>query len=127
MLEDPWFEPPEDVYSRTTALENAPDTPGYVRIRFDKGRPVAVNGKKLGAVALLDKLNAIAGEHGVGRIDLVENRLVGIKSRGIYETPGGTLLYEAHRELESLVLDRDTAHYKALIAQKYADLVYNGQ
>ena len=127
MLEDPWFEPPEDVYSRTTALEDTPDTPGYVRIRFEKGRPVAINGKKLGAVALLDSLNTIAGAHGVGRIDLVENRLVGIKSRGIYETPGGTLLYEAHRELESLVLDRDTAHYKEQLALKYADLVYNGQ
>jgi argininosuccinate synthase len=127
VLEDPANEPPDNVYTLTSTIEKAPDRPEYVTVRFVKGTPVAVNGKKLGPVALLEKLNALGARHGVGHVDMVENRLVGIKSRGVYETPGGSLLYAAHRELERLVLDRETLHYKDLVAQKYAELVYFGQ
>ncbi len=127
VLEDPWNEPPEDVYVLTVSPEKAPDKPEYVEIDFEAGRPVSVNGEKLGPVALLQKLNEIAARNGVGRTDIVENRLVGMKSRGVYETPGGTVLYEAHDALEFLTLDRDTLHYKETLAVKYAELVYYGK
>ena len=126
-LENPANQPQAETYLWTVAPEDAPDQPEVVEIAFEQGVPVAVNGEALGAAALVEKLNALGARHGVGRIDLVENRLVGMKSRGIYETPGGTLLYVAHRELESLALDRDTAHFKEQIALRYAELVYYGQ
>jgi len=107
--------------------EQAPDKPTYVKIAFEKGIPVAVDGEKLSPVALVDKLNKLGGENGVGLVDLVENRLVGMKSRGVYETPGGTILYHAHHVLETLCLDRDTMHYKELVGNRYAELVYFGQ
>jgi argininosuccinate synthase len=107
--------------------EKAPDRPQYVEIEFEAGNPVAVDGQRLGPVELISLLNRIGGAHGVGRTDLVENRLVGMKSRGVYETPGGTLLLAAHRELESLALDKATLHYKDLLAARYAELVYNGE
>ncbi len=127
ILEDPWTEPEDRMYVLTVAPERAPDTPQYVEIEFDQGTPVAVDGNFLGPARLLETLNRLGGAHGVGRIDLVENRLVGMKSRGVYETPGGTLLLTAHRELEALTLDRTTMHYKDILAGKYAELVYNGQ
>jgi argininosuccinate synthase len=126
VLEDPANEPEEAMWQWITSPEKAPDKPAEVEIGFDGGTPVSVNGKKLAAVALLDELNQIAATHGVGRIDLVENRLVGIKSRGAYETPGGTLLVTAHRELETLCLDRETAHYSEMLSLRYAELVYYG-
>jgi argininosuccinate synthase len=125
-LEDPWLEPEESMYQISASPENAPDEPAYVEIEFESGTPVAVDGKKLSPAALITHLNALGGTHGIGRIDLVESRLVGMKSHGVYETPGGTILLAAHRELESLVLDRETLHYKDLVAIKYAELVYNG-
>ena len=106
--------------------EKAPNKPAQVEIGFEAGTPVSVNGKKRSAIALLDELNKIAAAHGVGRIDLVENRLVGMKSRGAYETPGGTLLITAHRELEALCLDRETSHYSEILSLRYAELVYYG-
>jgi argininosuccinate synthase len=127
LLEDPANEPEEEMYQWTTSPENAPDTPETVKIDFEKGTPTAVNDVQMAPAALIDALNALGARHGVGRIDLVENRLVGMKSRGVYETPGGTLLYIAHRELESLCLDRDTAHYKEQVAVRYAELVYFGK
>lgn len=127
ILENPWAEPEESMYTLTVSPEKAPDTPQYVEIEFENGTPIAVDGKKLGPVELVETLNAVGGAHGVGRVDLVENRLVGMKSRGVYETPGGTLLLTAHRELESLTLDKATLHYKDILAGKYAELVYNGQ
>ena len=127
VLENPAVEPPDDVYTLSSTVENAPDKPEYVEISFRKGIPVAVNSKNLKPVELLKKLNRIAALHAIGHADMVENRLVGIKSRGVYETPGGTLLYTAHRELERLVLDRDTSHLKEALAIRYAELVYNGQ
>jgi argininosuccinate synthase len=126
-LEDPGWEPTEDIFLMTRSAEDAPDRAEYVTISFDRGYPVAVDGEILGPVALLERLNGIAGLHGVGRIDLVEDRLVGMKSRGIYETPGGTLLYAAHSELEQLVLDRRTLALKDALAPRYADLVYEGR
>jgi len=126
VLEDPWRQPDEEMFLLTVSPEKAPDKAEYVEIEFEQGRPLAVNGRGLDPVALLTCLNELGGRHGVGRVDLVENRLVGMKSRGIYETPGGTLLYTAHRELEHLTLDRETMHYKDLIAGKYAELVYYG-
>jgi len=126
-LEDPAQPPPADLFMLTTAPELAPNEPEDVSIGFSEGTPVAVNGIFLDAVAILTTLNQIAGRHGVGRIDLVEDRLVGMKSRGIYETPGGTLLYTAHSELEQLILDRRTLAAKDLIAPRYADLVYEGR
>lgn len=111
----------------SVAPEAAPDEPAYVVIGFEAGVPVAVDGARLGLVALLEHLNALGGRHAIGRIDLVENRLVGMKSRGVYETPGGTLLYMAHRELESIVLDKETLRAKDRVAIDYADLVYNGR
>ena len=127
ILENPWSEPAEDMYVLTVSPEKAPDKPQYVEIEFENGNPTAVDGKTLGAVQVVETLNRIGGAHGVGRVDLVENRLVGMKSRGVYETPGGTLLLVAHRELESLTLDKATLHYKDILAGKYAELVYNGQ
>lgn len=127
VLEDPANEPEEAMYQWTASPEEAPNEPEVVRIDFEKGTPVAVNEVQMAPAALIETLNEIAARHGVGRIDLVENRLVGMKSRGVYETPGGTMLYTAHRELESLCLDRDTAHYKEQIALRYAELVYFGK
>ena len=126
VLEDPANEPDEAMWQWITSPEKAPNKPAVVEIGFDGGTPVSVNGKKRSAMALLNELNEIAAEHGVGRIDLVENRLVGIKSRGAYETPGGTLLVTAHRELETLCLDRETAHYSEMLSLRYAELVYYG-
>ncbi|MFA5183422.1 MAG: argininosuccinate synthase [Syntrophales bacterium] len=127
ILEDPWFEPKEDMFLLSVSPEKAPNKPEYVEIDFVKGEPTAVNGRKLAPVPLIEELNKIGGRNGVGRVDIVENRLVGIKSRGVYETPGGTILYAAHQALESLTLDRDVQHYKQQAAQRYAELVYNGQ
>jgi len=127
VLEDPWCEPEERMYVLTVSPEEAPNKPQYVEIEFEQGTPVGVDGRTLSPAKLLETLNEIGGAHGVGRVDLVENRLVGMKSRGVYETPGGTLLLAAHRELESLTLDRTTMHYKDILAGKYAELVYNGQ
>src|SRR5579872_5905261 len=126
VLEDPWNEPEEFVYSRTVAPEKAPDQPEYVEIEFAKGDPVAVDGKKLSPAALLARLNELGGKHGIGRLDLVENRFVGMKSRGVYETPGGTILYAAHRGIESITLDRGAAHLKDELMPRYAELIYNG-
>ena len=125
-LEDPWAEPEEFVFSRTVAPEAAPDTPEYVEIAFKRGDPVAVDGARLTSAALLTRLNEIGGRHGIGRLDLVENRFVGMKSRGIYETPGGTILLAAHRGIESLTLDRGAAHLKDELMPRYAELIYNG-
>jgi argininosuccinate synthase len=127
ILEQPAAAPPDDLFMLTTAPEKAPNEPEEVTIGFINGTPVSVNGAELDAVDLVGALNAIGGRHGVGRIDLVEDRLVGMKSRGVYETPGGTLLYSAHSELEQLVLDRRTLAAKDLIAPRYADLVYEGR
>jgi argininosuccinate synthase len=127
VLEDPGQAPPKDLFMLTTSPEDAPDEAEEVSIGFNQGTPVAVNGIFLDPVAILTELNRIAGRHGVGRIDLVEDRLVGMKSRGVYETPGGTLLYTAHSELEQLILDRRTLAAKDLIAPRYADLVYEGR
>ena len=129
-LEDPANEPD---YAKPgflelgVAPEQAPDTPAYITIHFEKGKPTALDGKAMKASTLLKELNAVGGANGIGIIDIVENRLVGMKSRGVYETPGGTILYFAHEQLEMLCLDKETAHYKALVAQKFADIVYNGQ
>ena len=125
-LEDPGNEPEEAMWQWIVSPEKAPNKPAEVEIGFEAGTPVSVNGKKRSAIALLDELNKIGAAHGVGRIDLVENRLVGIKSRGAYETPGGTLLVTAHRELEALCLDRETAHYSEMLSLRYAELVYYG-
>jgi argininosuccinate synthase len=127
ILEDPSKEPPDDVLSKISSVENAPDKAEYVSLTFVRGIPVAINGKKLEPLEIMEKLNKLGGKHGVGFVDMVENRLVGIKSRGLYETPGGALLYAAHRELEELALDRDTLHYKEQVALKFAELIYNGQ
>jgi len=127
VLEDPAQPPPPDLFMLTSAPELAPDEPENVTIGFSKGTPVAVNGTFLDPVAILNALNEIGGRHGIGRIDLVEDRLVGMKSRGVYETPGGTLLFTAHSELEQLILDRRTLAAKDLIAPRYADLVYEGR
>jgi argininosuccinate synthase len=125
-LEDTWSAPLSEMFKLTVDPEKAPDTPQVVTIAFEGGTPVSVDGVRLGPVALVEKLNEVAGAHGVGRLDLVENRLVGIKSRGVYETPGGTVLYVAHRELERLVLDRDTLHFKQSVSVRYAQLIYDG-
>ncbi len=127
ILEDPAQGPPKDVFTLSTDPQDAPNEPENVLIGFDAGTPVSVNGKELDPVDLIAELNAIGGRHGVGRIDLVEDRMVGMKSRGVYETPGGTLLYSAHSELEQLVLDRRTLAAKDLIAPRYADIVYEGR
>ena len=127
LIEDPWNEPPDDAYGLTVAPEDAPGQPEYVTIGYEEGWPVSVDGDALGPVEMVAALNELGGKHGVGRVDLLENRLVGMKSRGIYETPGGTLLSVAHRELEHLTLDKLTMRLKDELAQTYADLVYNGQ
>jgi argininosuccinate synthase len=126
-LEDPANAAPDDIWMLTKSPKEAPDKPRDVTIGFEKGVPVSVDGKRTPtALALLEKLNQIGGEHGIGRIDLVENRFVGMKSRGCYETPGGTLIMAAHRELEALTLDKNTLHYKQKLALDYAEMVYNG-
>lgn len=127
ILENPWQEPAEDMFMLTVAPEAAPDKPEYVEIDFRQGIPIRLNGASMGPVELVGALNKLGGAHGVGRVDLVENRLVGMKSRGVYETPGGTILLAAHQGLESLTLDGETMHYKDVVAQKYAELVYNGR
>ena len=127
-LEDPANEPKYDkILELSNTLENAPNAPTYITLSFEKGIPVALNGEKLDSVTLIDKLNKIGGENAIGIIDMVENRLVGMKSRGVYETPGGTILYRAHKDLEELCLDKETSHYKEIVSLKFADLVYNGQ
>ncbi len=125
-LEDPWNEHEQEIYKMTTPPEQAPDQPTYVVIEFEEGIPVGVDGEKLPPVELLKKLNKLGGDNGVGVIDIVENRLVGMKSRGIYETPGGTLMYEAHKILEKLTLDRMTQSFKRTLAERYSQLVYDG-
>lgn len=127
-LEDPKNEPMYDkILEMGVSPEKAPDKPTYITLSFDKGVPVALDGKKLGAVEMVESLNKLGGANGIGLLDIVENRLVGMKSRGVYETPGGAILYHAHEVLETLTLDKETSHYKALVAQKYAEIVYNGQ
>jgi len=126
-LEDPWQAPPENMFGLTVSPEAAPDRPTIITVDFENGEPVAVNGEKMSPVNLLAALNKIGGENGIGRVDMVENRLVGIKSRGVYETPGGAILYAAHRELESVVLSGQLLRMKESLAPRYAELVYNGQ
>ncbi len=125
-LEDPWNEHDSSIYKMTTAPEDAPDEPTYVEIQFEKGIPVAINGVKYSPVDMIAYLNKIGGANGIGVIDIVENRLVGMKSRGVYETPGGTILFQAHKALEKLTLDRATLNFKKIVAEKYAQLVYDG-
>lgn len=125
-LEDPWNEPQNDLFMICNPPEAAPDKPEYVEIEFEKGIPVSINGERLSPLGILEKANEIAAKHGVGIVDIVENRLVGMKSRGVYETPGGTLLHQAHQELEYLTLDRATMEYKNIVSIKYAQLVYDG-
>lgn len=126
-LEDPWLEPEEDMYLLSNSPENAPDEPESIEIEFESGTPIGVNGERMGPVDLMCMLNELGAKHAIGRIDLVENRLVGMKSHGVYETPGGTLLYAAHQELESVCLDKDTLHYKQTLGLRYAELVYDGK
>ena len=126
ILEDPWAEPEEDMWRWTNSIEDAPNEPEYIEIEFEKGDPVAINGEKLSPAALLKKLNDYGNRHGIGRVDIVENRFVGMKSRGCYETPGGTILLKARRAMESITLDREEAHEKDKLMPKYAELVYNG-
>jgi argininosuccinate synthase len=126
ILEDPWAAPPADMFRMTANPEDAPDEPEWVTIGFHEGTPVSVNGAELGPVDLLTTLNRIAGRHGIGRVDIVENRFVGIKNRGVYETPGGTLLYHAHRAVESITLDREVTHLRDELVPRYAEMVYNG-
>ncbi len=126
ILEDPWKSPPEHIFSRTKSIEQTPDHPSIVKITFKNGDPVAINDKKRKPHEILSELNNIGGEHGVGRIDIVENRFVGMKSRGVYETPGGTILLHAHRAIESITLDKGEAHLKDEIMPKYAEIIYNG-
>ena len=125
-LENPWLEPEEDMFKLSISPETAPDEAEYVEIEFQQGTPIAVNNDRLPPVDLFIKLNKIAAKHGIGRVDMVENRLVGMKSHGVYETPGGTVLRKAHQALESITLDKHTMHYKDILAVKYAELVYNG-
>ncbi|HSB52154.1 MAG TPA: argininosuccinate synthase, partial [Dissulfurispiraceae bacterium] len=126
ILEDPWAEPPEDMYTMMTPPEKAPDTPVYIEVEYEHGDPVGLNGERLSPLALFQRLNAIAGEYGVGRVDIVENRYVGIKSRGVYETPAGTVLHAAHRAVESITLDREVLHLRDSLITKYAELIYYG-
>ncbi|WP_377477291.1 MAG: argininosuccinate synthase [Microcoleus anatoxicus] len=126
ILEDPWAEPPEEVYLMTKAIEQTPDQPEYIEIGFDKGNPVTLNGETVSPVALISQLNEIVGNHGVGRIDMIENRVVGIKSREIYETPAILVLMHAHRDLESLTLTADVTRYKRGIEETYSQMIYNG-
>ncbi|MEW5791279.1 MAG: argininosuccinate synthase [Pseudomonadota bacterium] len=126
VLEDPWVEPDEEMFVLSVSPERAPDKPTYVEIDFEGGDPVAIDGERLSPANLLAKLNQLGGENGIGRLDLVENRYVGMKSRGVYETPGGTILLTAHRAMESLTLDREVAHLKDELMPRYASLIYNG-
>jgi argininosuccinate synthase len=126
VLEDPWREPPKDMFVMSKDPQDAPSTPAYVEISYERGNPVALNGSRLSPANLLSKLNRIAGENGIGRVDLVENRYVGMKSRGVYETPGGTVLHVAHRALEGLTMDREVMHLRDSLIPRYAELVYYG-
>lgn len=126
ILEDPWAEPPADMFVLSRSPEQAPDKPRYLEIAYEAGNPVAIDGERLAPATLLQRLNAIGGEHGVGRVDMVENRFVGMKSRGVYETPGGTILHHAHRAIESLTLDREVLHLRDSLIPRYAELVYYG-
>ena len=126
LLEDPWNEPEEAMFQMSTSPENAPEQGAYVEIEFECGNPIAVNGEKLSAAKIVETLNAIGGAHGIGRVDLVENRLVGMKSHGVYETPGGTILMQGHRQVESLTMDREVMHLRDSLIPKYAELVYYG-
>ena len=126
VLEDPWAAAPEDIYTLTVSPRNAPDTPQVIEVEFQTGDPVAVNGRDLSPAALLTELNRLGGRHGIGRVDIVENRFVGMKSRGVYETPGGTVLRTAHMAMESITLDREVMHLRDGLITKYAELIYNG-
>jgi argininosuccinate synthase len=126
ILEDPWAKPPEDLFQLTVSPQKAPDTPEIIEIGFAQGNPVAINGKDLSPASLLTELNRLGGKHGVGRVDIVENRFVGMKSRGVYETPGGTILRKAHMAMESITLDREVHHLRDSLIPKYAELIYNG-
>ena len=126
VLEDPWAEAPEEMYVLTVRPEDAPDQPEYVEIEFEKGNAVAVNGEQLSPAKLLARLNELGGRHGIGRVDLMENRFVGMKSRGVYETPGGTILEEAHRAVESITMDREVMHLRDSLVPRYATMIYNG-
>jgi argininosuccinate synthase len=126
VLEDLWVEPPEDMFVMTVSPEKAPDRPTYVEVSFEKGNPVAVGGTAMGPSLLLDRMNTLAGENGVGRVDMVENRFVGMKSRGIYETPGGTALWAAHRAMETITMDREVMLIRDSLMPRYAQIIYNG-
>lgn len=126
VLEDPWVEPDNAMFKMTANAEDAPDEPEYVVVGFEEGNPVSINGEPFAPLQLLEKANELAGRHGVGRVDIVENRFVGMKSRGVYETPGGTLLYHAHRAVESITLDREVVHLRDEMIPRYAEIVYNG-
>jgi argininosuccinate synthase len=126
VLEDPWVEPPEDAFTFTQSIQNAPDKPEYIEIGFEKGIPVTLNGDKLDSVAMVEKLNQIAGKHGIGRVDHIESRLVGIKSREIYEAPAALLLIKAHKALEAMTLSKEQLRFKDKVALDYADIIYNG-
>lgn len=126
ILEDPWNEAEDDMWRWSVSPEQAPDRPTYIELTYKKGDPVALNGKELSPANMLENLNALGGEHGIGRLDIVENRYVGMKSRGCYETPGGTIMLQAHRSMETLTLDREVAHLKDSLMPKYAELIYNG-
>ncbi|MEO1440898.1 MAG: argininosuccinate synthase [Chloroflexota bacterium] len=127
MLEDPWLEPEDDMYMLTVSPEKAPNTPEYVEIGFEQGIPISINDERMPAIELFTRFNELGARHAIGRVDMVENRLVGMKSRGVYETPGGTLLYRAHQALESICLDKMTIQVKDTLALKYAEVAYNGQ
>ncbi|MBI3601169.1 MAG: argininosuccinate synthase, partial [Nitrospinae bacterium] len=126
ILEDPWVEPPESMYVLSVSPEKAPNKPSYIEIVYEKGNPIAVNGKKMSPAELLSYLNKAGGRNGIGRVDVVENRFVGMKSRGVYETPGGTILHVAHRAIESMTMDREVMHLRDSLIPKYSQLVYNG-
>jgi len=126
ILEDPWRAPEEDMFLLSCSLEDAPDAPSEIVIGFEQGTPVTLDGEALSPATLLDRLNKLAGSHGIGRVDMVENRFVGLKSRGVYETPGGTVLHVAHRAVESITLDRDLMHERDRLSPRFAELIYNG-
>jgi argininosuccinate synthase len=126
VLEDPWKEPPEEVYQITNCPKKAPDNPEYIEVSFKRGRPIAINNREIKPLMLIEELNALGGKHGIGRVDMIEDRVVGIKSREIYEAPAANILYLAHKDLESLILDRETLHFKEIISQKYSQLIYYG-
>lgn len=126
ILEDPWAEAPEEMYMLTTRPEDAPDNAEFIEIEFKNGDPIAINGEQLSPANLLAKLNEFGGKHGIGRVDLMENRYVGMKSRGVYETPGGTILEEAHRGVESITMDREVMHLRDSLVSRYAEIIYNG-